>query len=120
MSSSAICRRSCSQDVTELKVARLVMSKTSRAPEAPLKYDRVIDLYVSWPAVSHNDSFMCFCCASFLLVSLGDLDFGAELGLLMLYSKLAGGPTGTMRLPNSTPIVTSWWETNRPGVAGYS
>jgi hypothetical protein len=26
----------------------------------------------------------------------------------------AGGPTGTMREPNSTPIVTSWWGENRP------
>ena len=32
----------------------------------------------------------------------------------MLYSKLAGGPTGTILEPNSTPMVTSWWETKRP------
>lgn len=25
-----------------------------------------------------------------------------------------GGPTGTMREPNSTPIVTSWWGENLP------
>ena len=25
-----------------------------------------------------------------------------------------GGPTGTMREPNSTPMVTSWCWTNRP------
>ena len=25
-----------------------------------------------------------------------------------------GGPTGTMRDPNSTPIVTSWWGEKRP------
>ena len=33
---------------------RRVMSKTRRAPEAPRKYERVIDLYVSCPAVSHR------------------------------------------------------------------
>lgn len=39
MSSSAICRRSFSQDVALLKVFRRVMSKTSNAPEDPRKYD---------------------------------------------------------------------------------
>lgn len=33
---------------------------------------------------------------------------GLELGLLMLREREAGGPTGTMREPNSTPMVTSW------------
>jgi len=32
---------------------------------------------------------------------------GDELGLLMPRAREAGGPTGTMREPNSTPIVTS-------------
>lgn len=31
----------------------------------------------------------------------------AEVGLLMPRAREAGGPTGTMRDPNSTPIVTS-------------
>jgi hypothetical protein len=44
MSSSAIWRRSLSQLVAESKVVRRVMSKTRRAPEAPRKYDRVMDL----------------------------------------------------------------------------
>lgn len=129
MSSSAICRRSCNQDVTLLKVFRLVISKTSNAPDAPRKYDRVMDLYVSCPAVSQSDSFMYFCSGSLdcagcplpLLLLFG-ASFGEDVtgsdevpaGLLMLYSKLAGGPTGTMRDPNSTPMVTSWWETKRP------
>ena len=30
-----------------------------------------------------------------------------EVGLLILRASEAGGPTGTMREPNSTPIVTS-------------
>lgn len=30
-----------------------------------------------------------------------------EVGLLILRAREAGGPTGTMREPNSTPIVTS-------------
>ena len=30
-----------------------------------------------------------------------------EAGLLILRAREAGGPTGTMREPNSTPIVTS-------------
>jgi hypothetical protein len=35
----------------------------------------------------------------------------------------AGGPTGTMRDPNSTPIVTSWEDENRPSqsrIVNYS
>lgn len=122
MSSSAICRRSCSQDVTLLKVFRRVMSNTSNAPDEPRKYERVMDLYVSCPAVSQRDSFMYFCsgslgacCPALPLVLLLGASFcccasGAGLppaGLLMLYSRLAGGPTGTMRDPNSTPMVTS-------------
>ena len=37
-----------------------------------------------------------------------------ELGSLMLRDWEAGGPTGTIREPNSTPMVTSWWGENRP------
>lgn len=37
-----------------------------------------------------------------------------ESGLLMLRAREAGGPTGTMREPNSTPMVTSWWGEKRP------
>jgi hypothetical protein len=71
-------------------------------------------LYVSWPAVSHNDSFMCFCGCCFD-ESLGACACGVDLaGLLMLSSREAGGPTGTMREPNSTPIVTSWCGEKRP------
>jgi hypothetical protein len=123
MSSSAICRRSLSHAVTDEKVLRRVMSKTSSAPEAPRKYDRVIDLYVSCPAVSHSDSFICFCSGSFATLPLAPLVVGevggatvslAEVGLLILYCRLAGGPTGTIREPNSTPMVTSWCETKRP------
>ena len=40
-----------------------------------------------------------------LLEGVGD--FEVVLGLLMLREREAGGPTGTMREPNSTPIVTS-------------
>jgi hypothetical protein len=32
----------------------------------------------------------------------------------MLSSREAGGPTGTMRDPNSTPMVTSWCGEKRP------
>ena len=39
---------------------------------------------------------------------------GLEEGLLMEREREAGGPTGTMREPNSTPIVTSWWGEKRP------
>lgn len=89
-----------------------------------------MDLYVSWPAVSQSESFMYFCSGSFCAcccpalplgllfgASLGDCVMGAAsppAGLFILYSRLAGGPTGTIREPNSTPIVTSWWETKRP------
>lgn len=68
-------------------------------------------LYVSCPAVSHNESFMCFCGGSFF-----DGEGGGSVfeGLLMLSEYEAGGPTGTMRDPNSTPIVTSWWGEKRP------
>jgi hypothetical protein len=65
-----------------------------------------MDLYVSWPAVSHNDSFICFwLCES----ALSDDSVGGASadGSLTLRANEAGGPTGTMRLPNSTPIVTS-------------
>ena len=37
-----------------------------------------------------------------------------EAGLLMPKLKLAGGPTGTILLPNSTPMVTSWVFVKRP------
>lgn len=71
-------------------------------------------LYVSCPAVSHSDSFMCFCsCFCFE----GDTGAGAcevLAGLLILRAYEAGGPTGTMRDPNSTPIVTSWCGEKRP------
>lgn len=97
----------------------------------------MIDLYVSWPAVSHSDSFIFF-----WIMVWGFCDFRGGVGrpitsfscltaslllLLLLLScvelagsaeegegsegmfKLleAGGPTGTMREPNSTPMVTS-------------
>ncbi len=39
---------------------------------------------------------------------------GVEVGLLMPRASEAGGPTGTMREPNSTPMVTSWWGEKRP------
>jgi hypothetical protein len=70
-------------------------------------------LYVSWPAVSHNDSFMCFCCCCCCFAGCCACDEGFE-GLLMLSSRDAGGPTGTMRDPNSTPMVTSWCGEKRP------
>ena len=86
-----------------------------------------MDLYVSCPAVSQRESFMWRCGVSFLLfaTSFEDFLFGGGgvvveededdvAGLLMLYSRLAGGPTGTIRDPNSTPMVTSWWDTKRP------
>ena len=41
-------------------------------------------------------------------------DWDWEDGLLMFRDREAGGPTGTMREPNSTPMVTSWWGENRP------
>ena len=41
-------------------------------------------------------------------------DLGWEDGSLMESVRDAGGPTGTMREPNSTPIVTSWWGEKRP------
>ena len=70
------------------------------------QHDRVIDLYVSCPAVSHNDSFICFwfCESVFDGVSV----VASAEGSLTLRASEAGGPTGTMRLPNSTPMVTSW------------
>lgn len=43
---------------------------------------------------------------------VGGLGFG--FGLLMPRAREAGGPTGTMREPNSTPMVTSWWGEKRP------
>jgi hypothetical protein len=128
-SSSAICRRSCSHDVAFSKVFRRVISKTSSAPELPLKYDLVMDLYCSCPAVSQSCNFKCFCSGSLgaccwpvlpLLFPLGASCAGVvgggwlPAGLLILYSRLAGGPTGTMRDPNSTPMVTSWCDTKRP------
>jgi hypothetical protein len=43
------------------------------------------------------------------------LDVGGGFeGPLMERERDAGGPTGTMREPNSTPIVTSWWGEKRP------
>lgn len=44
----------------------------------------------------------------------GALSDAEGVGLLMLYSREAGGPTGTMREPNSTPMVTSWCDWKRP------
>lgn len=35
-------------------------------------------------------------------------------GLLMPNARLAGGPTGTILEPNSTPMVTSWEFVKRP------
>jgi len=64
---------------------------------------------------------MCFC-SLFVLLGLGcvvkEVDDGARIGAAadMVAGSLiprdsdAGGPTGTMREPNSTPIVTSCWE----------
>ncbi len=70
-------------------------------------------LYVSWPAVSHKLSFMCF----WLEASFFDDGEAWELeGSLMPRVSEAGGPTGMMRDPNSTPIVTSCWWTKRPSV----
>src|SRR5690242_6957248 len=68
-------------------------------------------LYVSWPAVSQSDSFMCFWAGSFFE---GEGGGEAADGLLMLRAWEAGGPTGTMRDPNSTPMVTSWCGEKRP------
>lgn len=38
------------------------------------------------------------------------------------FREMVGGrfskPTGTIREPNSTPIVTSWWGENRPSPGG--
>jgi len=41
----------------------------------------------------------------------GDGSLGARRGGLGF---AWGGPTGTIREPNSTPMVTSWWATKRP------
>lgn len=121
-------------------VAGRVMSKTSSAPEAPRKYERVIDLYVSCPAVSHRDSFIFFCsdtatAAGFLggsgrlgmpddscvdpSASRGDDvegDSSRSAGLLdsMRRRVDAGGPTGKTHDPNSTPMVTSCVGEKRP------
>jgi hypothetical protein len=65
-------------------------------------------LYVSWPAVSHSESFMCFWSSSFTFEGADDAGAASLVGLLMLNECEAGGPTGTMRDPNSTPMVTSW------------
>lgn len=55
---------------------------------------------------------MCFCGGCFDVDGdVGDADL---FGLLMLRSREAGGPTGTMREPNSTPMVTSWCGEKRP------
>lgn len=54
---------------------------------------------------------MCFCGGSFFD---GEGGGSAFEGLLMLSEYEEGGPTGTMRDPNSTPIVTSWWGEKRP------
>lgn len=54
---------------------------------------------------------MCFCGGSFFD---GEGGGSAFEGLLILREYEAGGPTGTMRDPNSTPMVTSWWGEKRP------
>jgi hypothetical protein len=62
---------------------------------------------------------MCFwgCCfdgaAGVFDDEVGWEGFDVE-GLLMPSSSDAGGPTGTMREPNSTPMVTSWYGEKRP------
>ena len=69
--------------------------------------------------MSHRDNFIFFWIESFF--------FGAPLGgdcecdgvLVALSPSMsraldAGGPTGTTREPNSTPMVTSWVGENRP------
>lgn len=50
------------------------------------------------------------------MVEDGDVEEAVEVteGLLMPRAREAGGPTGTMRDPNSTPIVTSWCGEKRP------
>ncbi len=60
-----------------------------------------MDLYVSWPAVSQRDSFMRFCWGGGFEESSVEVEAGE-------------GPTLTMREPNSTPMVTSWWGEKRP------
>ena len=48
------------------------------------------------------------------LVLLGSEEMGGWEGSLMESERDAGGPTGTMREPNSTPMVTSWVGEKRP------
>jgi hypothetical protein len=51
---------------------------------------------------------MCFWSSSFTFEGADDAGAALLVGLLMLNECEAGGPTGTMRDPNSTPMVTSW------------
>ena len=47
-------------------------------------------------------------------VSVTRSEDGEALGFEISRSLLAGGPTGTILEPNSTPMVTSWWGVKRP------
>jgi hypothetical protein len=83
-----------------------------------IKVWQEVTYYCSCPAVSQRLSFICFCSSSAaapLLFPAADLDIddgasaaveeekGRDLDVLE-----CGGPTGTIREPNSTPMVTSW------------
>ena len=110
----------------------------------------MIDLYVSWPAVSQRDNFIRFWTGAgpswgFLRGGVGrppglppgmaaeeegmvESSVEASPSLVLLRLRLlfmwpsssnpssseAGGPTGTILDPNSTPMVTSWVGENRP------
>ena len=60
---------------------------------------------------------MCFCVETEevgdLLAATVPLSCDVD-GSFTFSSNDAGGPTGTIRLPNSTPIVTSWCGEKRP------
>lgn len=63
--------------------------------------------------MSQRESFIFFCGWDFEGEAWPFADKGGS-GLLMPREALAGGPTGTMREPNSTPMVTSWVFEKRP------
>lgn len=48
------------------------------------------------------------------MVRVGEEASSDMLGVRGLGAGVLGGPTGTMREPNSTPMVTSWWGEKRP------
>jgi hypothetical protein len=69
--------------------------------------------------VSHRDNFIFFCVEPFFSGEPLGVDCESDELLVLLsppMSRLfdAGGPTGTTREPNSTPMVTSWVGENRP------